>query len=251
MKLYPVEVTGREEHGRHVLLRYRWTGDEPEPGQFVMARAGNRAGLLDPFLPRPLFAHDRQEDAVSLLFEVRGRGTALLAEEDAGLLVSAPLGHGFETNGSDPIALIGGGVWVSPLKLLSRRLENSGIDHDIYLEVPGDAPAAYAGFLRARYEGATRVETGGAVDPARTVLDRVGDLSRYVGLYASGTAEMLGVVRRAADGVVPAQLALRERMACANGSCYGCAVPVWEAGEKTYRRTCVEGPVFEAAALAW
>ena len=58
-------------------------------------------------------------------------------------------------------------------------------------------------------------------------------------------------VKSAADGVVPAQLALRERMACANGSCYGCAVPVWEAGEKTYRRTCVEGPVFEAGALAW
>ena len=250
MKLHPVEVLGREEHGRHVLLRYRWTGEAPRPGQFVMARSQNRAGL-DPFLPRPLFAHDHDDDTVSLLFEVRGRGTALLAAEDAGLLVSAPLGRGFGTEGSGPVALIGGGVWVSPLKLLSRHLRDSGVDHDVYLEVPGGAPEAYADFLRTRYESATLVETGGAADPPRAVLDSVGELSRYATLYVSGTAETLRATKHAADGIVSAQLALRERMACANGSCYGCAVPVWEAGEKTYGRTCVEGPVFEAEALAW
>lgn len=250
MKLHPVEVLSREEHGRHVLLRYRWTGAAPEPGQFVMVRPERHADL-DPFLPRPLFAHDYNGDAMNLLFEVRGRGTALLAGEDAGLLVSAPLGRGFEIGGGAAVALIGGGVWVSPLKLLSRHLQNAGVDHDVYLEVPGDAPEAYADFLRTRYEGATLVETGGEADPSQTVLDRIGDPARYATLYASGTAAMLGAVKRAADGVVPAHLALRERMACANGSCYGCAVPVWEAGEKTYGRTCVEGPVFEAEVLAW
>lgn len=250
MKLHRVEVLEREEHGRHVLLRYRWTGVVPEPGQFVMARPGRHADL-DPFLPRPLFAHDHAGDTVSLLFEVRGRGTALLAGEDAGLLVSAPLGRGFTMGDGGPVALVGGGVWISPLKLLSRRLEGAGIDHDIYLEVPGDSPGAYADFLRGRYEGAALVQTGGVAEPSRRVLERAGDLSRYAALYASGTAEMLGTVKHAADGVVSAQLALRERMACANGSCYGCAVPVWEAGEKTYVRACVEGPVFEAGTLAW
>ena len=250
MKLHPVEVLGREEHGRHVLLRYRWTGEAPRPGQFVMVRPRSRAGL-DPFLPRPLFAHDHEDDAVSLLFEVRGRGTALLAEEDAGILVSAPLGRGFETESGGSVALIGGGVWVSPLKLLSQRLGDSDVDHDVYLEIPEGATEAYVDFLRARYGSATLVETGGVADPSRAVLDSVGDLSRYAALYVSGTAETLRAARHAADGVVSAQLALRERMACANGSCYGCAVPVWEAGEKTYRRTCVEGPVFEAEVLAW
>lgn len=239
-----------EEHGRHILLRYRWTGDAPEPGQFVMARP-ERHAELDPFLPRPFFAHDYDGETVSLLFEVRGRGTALLAGEDAGLRVSAPLGHGFEFGEGGAVALIGGGVWVSPLKLLSRRLKSSGVEHDVYLEVPGDAPEAYADFLRTGFAGATLVETEGAADPSRMVLDRVGDASRYAGLYVSGTAEMLGAAKRAAGSAVHAQLALRERMACSNGSCYGCAVPVWRAGEKTYQRTCVEGPVFEAEALAW
>ena len=45
---------------------------------------------LDPFLSRPFFAHDYNDEVVSLLFEIRGRGTALLSEEDASLLVSEP-----------------------------------------------------------------------------------------------------------------------------------------------------------------
>lgn len=250
MKLHHVEVLAREEHGHHVLIRYRWTGAAPEPGQFVVARPEKHADL-DPFLPRPFFAHDHDAETVSLLFEVRGRGTAILADEDEGILVSSPLGRGFVTGEGGTVALVGGGVWVSPLKLLSRHLEEAGVDYDVYLEVPGDAPEAYADFLRTRYGGATLVETRGAADPARAVIECIGDLSRYAALYVSGTAETLGAARRAARGVIPAQLALRERMACANGSCYGCAVPVWEAGEKTYWRTCVEGPVFEAGTLAW
>jgi hypothetical protein len=40
-------------------------------------------------------------------------------------------------------------------------------------------------------------------------------------------------------------------MACANGSCYGCAVPIWEDEERTYARACIEGPVFSTGNLAW
>ncbi len=62
---------------------------------------------------------------------------------------------------------------------------------------------------------------------------------------------MLDALKRASEGTVSVQLALRERMACASGSCYGCAVPVWDSGARTYARACVEGPVFPAEVLAW
>ena len=86
MKLHAVETLYRERFGDHALLRYRWTGATPEPGQFVMARAAAYRGELRPFLARPLFVHDYEGGVASLLFEVRGRGTALLAEGGAGLL---------------------------------------------------------------------------------------------------------------------------------------------------------------------
>lgn len=252
MKLYAVEVLERERFGDHALLRYRWMGTPPEPGQFVMARASGTATsspILDPFLPRPLFAHDYDGEAASLLFEVRGRGTALLAGEDSWLQVSAPLGRGFAPSGSEPVALVGGGVWVSPLKLLSRRLKAFRITHDVYLEVPATASEAYAAWISKSYPDATLVSTDGTPDAPRTVLDRLGALGRYTMIYASGPSEMLAAVKEAST--VPAQLALRERMACASGSCYGCAVPVWERGVSTYVRACVEGPVFSAEVLAW
>jgi dihydroorotate dehydrogenase electron transfer subunit len=250
VKLHAVEVLHRERFGDHTLLRYRWTGAAPEPGQFVMARAAASTPSFEPFLSRPLFAHDHDGETLSLLFEIRGRGTALLAEEDVDLLVSAPLGRGFTLDG-ELVALLGGGVWVSPLKLLSRCLARSGIAHDLYLESPGTAPEAYAAWISENYPEATLVPTDGSEDAPQVVLDHLGDLSRYAIVYASGPSGMLDAVKHACSGVVPAQLAVRERMACANGSCYGCAVPVWREGESTYARACVEGPVFPVEALTW
>jgi len=243
VKLHEVEILGRERFGDHALLRYRWPGAAPEPGQFVMARALSFQSF-DPFFSRPLFVHDYDGEAMSLLFEVRGRGTALLASEDAGLSVSTPLGCGFVLDGKEPVALVGGGVWVSPLKLLSRALTASGIAHDIYLEVPATASAAYAAWLPRSYPHAVLIPTDGSPDAPKTVLNHLGDLSRYAAICASGPSEMLAAVKEVST--IPAQLALRERMACANGSCYGCAVPLWREGARIYARACIEGPVFGA-----
>ncbi len=250
MKLHAVEVLERERFGDHTLLRYRWTGAPPEPGQFMMIRTAGALQAFDPFLSRPLFAHDYDDEVVSLLFEIRGRGTARLAEEHVSLLVSEPLGRGYTLEGG-PVALVGGGVWVSPLKLLSRHLARFDITYDVYLEIPANAPEAYAAWISENYPDATLVRTEAEPDAPQAVLASIGDLSRYAGLYASGTAPMLSAVKRLSEGTVSAQLALRERMACANGSCYGCAVPVWKDGKHAYARACVEGPIFPAEVLAW
>lgn len=247
MRLHEREMLSRERFGNHALIRYRHAGPTPEPGQFFMVRPASSP--LDPFLPRPLFVHDHEDGVTSLLFEVRGRGTALLTD-DTQLLVSEPLGRGFMTEVDGPTALVGGGVWVAPLRLLARRLEERGVAHDVYLEVPAGVPKAYTDRLPERFPEANLVPTR-AGDGPEALLGRVGDLSRYTTVYASGPEALLRTVCDACSGRVPAQVAARERMACADGSCHGCAVPVWRNGERTYDRACVEGPVFRAEALAW
>lgn len=250
MKLHAAKVLGRERLGDHVLLRYRWDGAPPEPGQFVMARANSSSASPAPFLSRPFFAHDHEDGVTSLLFEVRGAGTALLAEEGAPLLVSRLLGRGFTIGGMDggPVALVGGGVWVAPLKLLARQLTLRGVRHDVFLEVPATAHEAYAELLSTAYPSAVLVPTDGSPGAPRTVLERLGDLTRYRAVCVSGSVEMLAAAREVCAGTVAAQLALRERMACADGSCYGCAVPMAGGG---YARACVEGPVFRAEEISW
>src|SRR3712207_6758084 len=78
MKFYTVPVEEREEVGSYTLLGYSWREGALEPGQFVMARAAGYPVTLDPFLARPFSFYDYDGEVATLLFEVRGRGTALL-----------------------------------------------------------------------------------------------------------------------------------------------------------------------------
>jgi dihydroorotate dehydrogenase electron transfer subunit len=50
----------------------------------------------------------------------------------------------------------------------------------------------------------------------------------------------------------PCQVSLETPMACGIGICFSCVAKVKDAaGDWDYRRTCVEGPVFEAEQLVW
>ncbi len=75
MRFHSVHIEDREKVGNYTLLHYRWPGPI-EPGQFVMARTNPI--IWDPFLARPFSVYDHDGEMASLLFEVRGRGTALL-----------------------------------------------------------------------------------------------------------------------------------------------------------------------------
>lgn len=242
MKFFGVPVEGRREVGRYTVLRYRWPGPV-EPGQFVMARAAGWPFALDPFLARPISFYDHDGEVSSLLFEVRGRGTALLDRAEK-IEVSAPLGRGFRLDLSHKAALLGGGVGIAPLKILGRRLEEQGVPHDVFL---GFADAPTAGAARD-FPGAGVATMDGSLGAPGTVLDAVPDLAEYGSIYACGPNPMLAAVKRAVGDERLCQISVEERMGCGNGSCNGCAVPVRGGG---YVRSCVDGPVFMAGALAW
>jgi dihydroorotate dehydrogenase electron transfer subunit len=243
LKFHTVEVEGVEKIGRYVLLRYRWRGPV-EPGQFTMARFAGFPTTFDPFLARPFSFYDFDGGIASLLFEVRGRGTQLLAAAKDNIEVSAPLGKGFRVDGTGGRAiLLGGGVGVAPFRFLSRRLGEVGAEHDVVL---GFADESFTG-VAADFPGAKVATMDGSCGVHGTVLDAVDDLSGYSAIYACGPNAMLAAVKRAANGATLCQLSVEERMGCGNGSCNGCVVPT----EKGYVRSCIEGPVFDAEVLAW
>ena len=246
MKLYRVGIVAREFFGDYVLLSYNWTGESPEPGQFIVARATERSTSLDPFLNRPFFIHDYEDGVATLFFEVRGRGTKLLARAAGEIFVSAPLGQGFRLADTRPAALVGGGTGASPLGLVSKHLARQDVPHDVYLMFPSHQNAGKNQF-RDLFPQARLVQIDESVLDHRQPL---GVFDGYAAIYASGLWPLLDTVRDAAGGT-PCQIAVQERMACANGSCYGCAVPMWETGVWTYARACIEGPVFPAETLAW
>jgi dihydroorotate dehydrogenase electron transfer subunit len=243
VKFYGVTVEERVRVGNYTVLRYRWPGPV-DPGQFVMARTNGYPVTLDPFLARPFSFYDHDGEMASLLFEVRGRGTALL-DHAPRMEVSAPLGQAFRIYAAGGrAALLGGGVGVAPLKVLGRRLGALGVPHDVFL---GFADARTAQIAR-EFPGAKVATMDGSVGTYGTVLDAVSDIGGYPVVYACGPNPMLAAVKRAVGEKSICQLSVEERMGCGDGSCNGCVVPVRGGG---YVRSCVEGPVFRAEALAW
>jgi dihydroorotate dehydrogenase electron transfer subunit len=243
MKFYKVNVEERSELGSYTLLRYRWKGPVG-PGQFVMARAAGFPTTLDPFLARPFSYYDHDGEVASLLFEVRGRGTALL-DVASTIEVTAPLGRGFEID-PDPgrVALLGGGIGVAPLKILGRHLDVMGVPYDVFLGFADAECSVVAG----EFAGAGVATMDGSVGRRGTVLDAGVEIDDYGVIYSCGPNPMLAAVKLAAGDYLRCQLSVEERMGCGNGSCNGCVVPVRGGG---YVRSCIEGPVFDAEVLAW
>jgi len=243
MKFHEVEVEERTQVGSYTLLRYRWNGPV-EPGQFVMARAAGYPVTLDPFLARPFSFYDHDGEVASLLFEVRGRGTALL-DVASTIEVTSPLGKGFAIGPRlGRAALLGGGIGVAPLKILGRRLDAMGVPNDSFLGF-ADADASE---VAREFPGAEVATMDGSVGTHGTVLDTGVALRDYGAVYSCGPNPMLAAVKVAAGDNILCQLSVEERMGCGNGSCNGCVVPVRGGG---YIRSCIEGPVFDAEVLAW
>ena len=60
------------------------------------------------------------------------------------------------------------------------------------------------------------------------------------------------VAEVAAEVSVRCEVSLETPMACGIGICFSCVARVrQEDGEWDYKRTCVEGPVFEASKICW
>jgi dihydroorotate dehydrogenase electron transfer subunit len=222
----------------------------PQPGQFYMLAAVDRWGAGEgerPFLPRALSVMRARDGVLQFLLEDVGPGTRRLCELGPGeqVWLTGPLGAGFRPTARTPV-LVGGGVGLAPLAILSDEICASG--------TAGDPPATLLGFRDADHadggallRDAELATDDGSVGHHGRVTDLLEPLwDREIELYSCGPPAMLEAVRRlAADHDVPAQLALESPMACGYGACYGCVV----ATRDGYQRVCVDGPVFDAGIL--
>jgi len=254
------EIAG---HARRLVLAAPEIAGFAEPGQFVHVLCGDS---YDPLLRRPFSVHDvdRQSGRVRLLYEIRGRGTALLAEKRSGetLDVVGPLGKGFELPKSPgrPLVLIGGGIAVAPLYFLARRIaETIGCECAAFLigartesmllyveefarlgsdvrTATDDGSAGYRGFVTGLLEQYIH-----AMDRANPPL-----------VYACGPMQMLKAVARITkEHGLKCQVSTEAKMACGVGACMSCVIKVRDGDSWKYVRCCKEGPVFDADDIIW
>ncbi len=251
------------------------------PGQFLMLRL---AGENDPLLGRPLALYDTVVDAagrpigVDVVYLVVGKMTSRLARLRSGdrLEVWGPLGNGFPTTPVDQLIMVAGGIGQTPFLALGREalgLRSYGDPPRDRLKVPkvafcyGARNAEYlAGLEDFRSLGlAMHISTDdGSAGHKGFVTDVLGDVltdgspdDRRLIVCCGPEKMMEAVAQKAREFCVPCQVSLETPMACGIGICFSCVTKVRVEGDAgnhgawDYRRTCVEGPVFDAETIVF
>ncbi len=254
------------------------TARDARPGSFVHLRC-------DPMLPmrRPMSVMRANPDdgKIDILYKAHGYGTRLLAQRQVGETISliGPIGVPFKLEGYRRYPLlIGGGVGIPPMVFLAEHMKDStGEARPLVImgsEVPfpfktrpskimvGGMPDGVIAAMQlledwgvacrlASGQGYPGCFEGVVTDLARHWLDSLGDAERgQVEVFSCGPEPMLrAVAKLAREYDLPCQVSLEENMACAVGGCAGCVVRVATPDGPAMQRVCVDGPVFDAAAV--
>jgi dihydroorotate dehydrogenase electron transfer subunit len=235
------------------------------PGQFVMVRP--QTGL-DPLLRRPFSIFERLVDAngfpagISLLNKSVGVGTSLLFHARPGdrVGVVGPLGQPFVA--VDPPAeawMVAGGVGLAPFSTLADELVRRGTPMRLFYGARSAGDLHYAdhfGALGAKLdlttEDGSKGIRGRITLPFEQRLTDAKTRGTAITIYACGPTPMMrAVAGLAAAHNRPVFVSLEPVMGCGMGGCYSCVVPVHRGPRQQFVRACLEGPVFDGAAIVW
>lgn len=264
----PVQEVGEIFAVQRVGDYYQFTVVAPgiaagfEPGHFVAVAVGGentamilrRSFALYGATPGGQFA-----GTIQFVVAEHGPGTRWLVDRRPGetLDIVGPLGTPFPLpSGPVPAVLVGGGYGTAPLIPLATALQAQGCEVEIVLGA-ATAGRLFGELVAKRTVGTVTVTTD---DGSAGVRGRVTDvlpeaiarINAQV-VYACGPMPMLRAVGDIAqEHAIPAQVAVEESMACGIGVCMTCVLPVrGDDGQSRFVRSCVEGPVFDAARVRW
>ena len=251
------------------------------PGQFVMLRP---MGMDDPLLGRPFALFDVVEEhgqriAFDIGYHVVGKFTRWLAQQGpklSELAIWGPLGNGFTPRGTKRLIFAAGGIGQTPFLAVAREvlglcsygvLPRSAAKSAGCTLCYGVRSAVYAaGVEEFRNQGVdVRISTddgtlgkhGRVTDLVEELLNNSQESLADVHILTCGPEPMMAAVAKlAARYGVSCEASLETPMACGLGICFSCVTRIKTVDSANgcnwdYRRTCVEGPVFDAASIVW
>ncbi len=269
------------EHTQIASSTWQVTVHAPElsrkmvPGQFAMLRISNRQ---DAILGRAFAMWDRTFDAtgpvgVQFVYLAKGRMTMPLSSLPSGSMLDVwgPLGNGFQTSPVDHLVLVAGGVGQTPMLTLALEalgkqrfgepFRACGYAKKVTLCYGARSKNYLAGLTKFEQSGLNLLTS--TEDGSHGIRGRVTEGLRQVlsdrnegesmRIACCGPEPMMEAVAEiAAQANVACDVSLETPMACGIGICFSCVAKVkQEDGDWDYRRTCIEGPVFDANQIAW
>lgn len=222
------------------------------PGQFINVEIKEATEI---FLRRPfsILDVDYENQTISLLIKILGRGSKKLTEAKAGQKISAifPLGRSFTLpEKNDRILLIGGGSGVAPMLFLAKicGLDPANVSVLIGARSAGDHIdvtdyKSFGNFYFATEDGSLGEK--GYVTNHSVFINQLNQFSK---IYTCGPDLMMkSIGRTAIEQNIFCEVSLENMMACGFGVCL-CCVEDTKTGHKT---VCVDGPVFNVNDLKW
>ena len=210
-------------------------------GQFVNIK-------IDGFyLRRPISVCDYENNELTLIYKVVGKGTEAMRNMKAGetLDILTGLGNGYDLSlsGERPL-LLGGGVGVPPLYNLAKKLISEGKEVTVILGFNSKCDVFYENEFAALGAKVFVTTADGSYGIKGFVTDAVKDLD-YTYFYTCGPEPMLKAIYK--NLTTSGQLSFEERMGCGFGACMGCSCKT-VTGNK---RICKEGPVLKKEDIIW
>ena len=210
------------------------------PGQFVNIKLD---GL---FLRRPISVCDYDENTLTIIYKVVGKGTQSMSAMAPGqrLDILTGLGNGYDLtlSGQEPV-LLGGGVGVPPMYNLAKKLIAQGKTVSVILGFNTQSEIFYEDAFRQLGCDVTVTTVDGSYGTKGFVTDALP--GSYTYFYTCGPEPMLKAVYRATT--TSGQMSFEERMGCGFGACMGCSCKTLTG----YKRICKEGPVMKKEEILW
>ena len=225
------------------VMKMKLEGDTSaitRPGQFVNIKLD---GL---FLRRPISVCDVEGDVLTILYKVVGKGTEMMRDMKEGTLdILTGLGNGYDLSlvGDKPL-VIGGGVGVPPMYLLTKKLIEAGKTVTVILGFNTADEVFYEEEFKKLGADVIVTTVDGSYGIKGFVTDAMGDLD-YSHFCTCGPEAMLKAVSKASK--TSGQMSFEERMGCGFGACMGCSCETLTG----YKRICKEGPVMMKEEILW
>jgi len=238
-----------------LTLRSPFISKTAKPGNFVHIKVNPN---YYPLLRRAFSIHhvDKQKRSFDVLFKVVGKGTEILSRKAPGdiLDILGPIGNSFSLPQKEKeVMLVAGGMGIAPLWFLLNQLIKR-FDKDkvtFFLGAKSKKELLYAKKLNSMGSNLIVATDDGSVGRKGLITEifkkeikKKKYDPRKLAVYSCGPQMMLKRMTDIAKRLdLFCQISLETHMACGVGACWGCVV---QKKDGIYKRTCVDGPVFDA-----
>lgn len=210
-----------------------------KPGQFYMLKL--EGGTL---LPRPISICEKNEETITFLYAVVGKGTKeyIKLEEGDYINLIGPLGNGFNVyENLGRVALVSGGIGTAPMLEVAKKLReyNNASELDLYVGFRDDI---YLVEDINKYADNTYISTNNGKYGHKGFITDILEVENYDTVLCCGPEIMMKkVVDMCKTKNVKIYVSMEKHMACGVGACLVCTCKTKEGN----KRTCKDGPVFD------